>query len=134
MADKAAIAALEREAFTFRSIQARGNLVKMIGEDNAGIRAQAWGLRNLQDFKTAGVKPDTEYEPDPSRPEPGAKPAPFRAPSKNPWSAESWSTERQRSVVKGLGLEKASELAAAAGSFVGATSPKSVNLTSFKVA
>jgi hypothetical protein len=52
--------------------------------------------------------------------------------STNPWSAEAWDTRRQISIVKGLGLAKAAEMAASCGSFVGATSPKSKNYTSFK--
>ena len=52
--------------------------------------------------------------------------------STNPWSAELWDPRRQISIVKGLGIAKASEMAAHAGSFVGATSPKSRNYTSFK--
>jgi hypothetical protein len=50
----------------------------------------------------------------------------------NPWSADSWSPARQVSIVKSLGLAKASELAAAANSFVGATHPGSKNLTSYR--
>ena len=52
--------------------------------------------------------------------------------STNPWSAELWDPRRQISIVKGLGIAKASEMADHAGSFVGATSPKSKNYTSFK--
>lgn len=52
--------------------------------------------------------------------------------STNPWSAEAWSPSRQVSIVKSLGVVKASELAAAAKSFVGATKPNSVNLTSYR--
>jgi len=52
--------------------------------------------------------------------------------STNPWSAEAWDTRRQISIVKGLGLAKASEMAAQHNSFVGATKPNSKNYTSFK--
>jgi hypothetical protein len=54
--------------------------------------------------------------------------------STNPWSAASWDPRRQISAVKGLGVAKASELAKAAdpSSFIGATKPGSVNLTSYR--
>lgn len=50
----------------------------------------------------------------------------------NPWSAGSWNPRAQISTVKGLGLAKASEIAAGAAppSFVGATKPGAVNYTS----
>ncbi len=50
----------------------------------------------------------------------------------NPWSAGSWNPRAQISAVKGLGLAKASEIAAGATppSFVGATKPGAVNYTS----
>jgi hypothetical protein len=50
----------------------------------------------------------------------------------NPWSADNWSIPRQLSIVKSLGVAKASELAASANSFIGATKPGSVNLTSYR--
>lgn len=129
--DSKHIAELERDAFGFGSVQARGNLVREIGEADANTRAIEWGLRNLQDYKTKGVQPGAAYEPDPNSP-PEKNSGNAHVPSTNPWAAESWSPVRQISCVKGLGIAKASELAAAAGSFVGATSPKSVNLTSYK--
>jgi len=54
--------------------------------------------------------------------------------STNPWSAASWDPRRQISAVKGLGVAKASELAKAADppSFIGATKPGAVNLTSYR--
>lgn len=52
--------------------------------------------------------------------------------STNPWSAESWSTAKQFSIIRSLGAAKAAELAKAAGSFLGATSPRSKNMTSFR--
>jgi len=41
----------------------------------------------------------------------------------NPWSAAGWSVTRQGDVTKSLGVAKAAQIAAAAGSFVGATKP-----------
>jgi hypothetical protein len=133
MVDTKQIAELEREAFGFGSIQARGNLVRLIGEADADTRAQAWGLRNLRDYKTKGVQPGTVYEPDPNRPAVTVTAEkPHVDVSKNPWASESWDPAKQISCVKGLGIAKASEIARAAGSFVGATSPTSKNLTSYR--
>jgi hypothetical protein len=42
----------------------------------------------------------------------------------NPWSKDAWSVTKQGEVVKALGIEKATAIAKAAGSFVGATKPK----------
>jgi hypothetical protein len=42
---------------------------------------------------------------------------------KNPWSAEAWNITRQGSVARALGVEKAQQIAKAAGSFLGATRP-----------
>ena len=47
----------------------------------------------------------------------------------NPWSAEGWSIQKQGAVAKSLGIEKAAQIAKAAGSFVGATKPGAKNLT-----
>ena len=41
----------------------------------------------------------------------------------NPWSAKAWSLTEQGTMVRTLGMAKAQEMAKAAGSFVGATSP-----------
>jgi hypothetical protein len=49
--------------------------------------------------------------------------------STNPWSADGWDFLRQQSITKSLGAAKAAELAAAAGSFVGATRPGARQLT-----
>lgn len=48
----------------------------------------------------------------------------------NPWSAEGWDSLKQQSIVRSLGPAKASEIARSAGSFLGATSPRSKNMTS----
>lgn len=122
--DTAKIAELEREAFGFGSVQARGNLVREIGTADADVRAVEWGLRDLKDYKTKGVQPSTKYEPR------APQAAPTYDHSTNPWDANSWNVARQISCVKFLGIKRASEIAAAADSFVGATKPTSQNLTS----
>jgi hypothetical protein len=42
---------------------------------------------------------------------------------KNPWSKEFWNVTAQGSVVKAMGIEKAQQIARAAGSYIGATRP-----------
>jgi hypothetical protein len=136
MADATKIAALEREAFGFGSVQARGELFRMIGGDDADARAQAWGLRNLQDYKTKGVQPGTAYEPDPNRPDPSRvhdREVMDTKKGKNPWSAETWDPVKQQSIVRSLGVAIAASLAKSAvpPAFIGSPRPGAVNLTSF---
>lgn len=44
---------------------------------------------------------------------------------KNPWSAEHWNVTEQGRAIQNYGLTGAQGLAAAAGSFIGATAPAS---------
>jgi hypothetical protein len=48
----------------------------------------------------------------------------------NPWSVEGWSFARQVSIVRSLGVEKASQMAESAGSFLGSPRPGARRLTS----
>ncbi len=41
----------------------------------------------------------------------------------NPWSAAGWNVTRQAQLVRASGLEKAAQIAKAAGSYIGATRP-----------
>lgn len=41
----------------------------------------------------------------------------------NPWSAANWNVTEQGKVIKAIGLERAAQIAAAAGSKIGATKP-----------
>ena len=41
----------------------------------------------------------------------------------NPWSAAGWNVTKQGALIKSLGIEKASQIAAAVGSKIGATKP-----------
>ena len=117
----------ERQAFERGSVQARGELVRKLGEAAADARAQAWGLDRITDFKSKAVRPTAENSEveKPAATEEQQKPV-----STNPWSKEAWDTRRQFSVIRAMGPQKASELAHAAGSFLGATRPDSVNMTS----
>jgi hypothetical protein len=53
----------------------------------------------------------------------GDKPKPKA--SRSPWSPEGWSFAEQTRLVRTLGVEKASQMATSAGSFLGATKPNS---------
>jgi hypothetical protein len=123
----------EQQAFGAGNVQARGVLVRKIGEAAANERAIAWGLGSLHDYKKRGMKPTSEAnvtiatsaKSEPTKPNVG---------STNPWSEEGWSPAKQLSVVKAMGAAKASEIARAATppSFLGAPRPGATNLTSFR--
>jgi hypothetical protein len=49
--------------------------------------------------------------------------------SKSPWSESGWSFSEQTRLVKTLGVEKAAQMAASAGSFLGASKPGARRLT-----
>jgi hypothetical protein len=99
-----------------RSLTAQGAYVRAHGEARAREVAEQYGT-------TLGGKPGKLPE--------GVKPkapAEVKLPggAKNPWSADAWSVTRQGAVVKALGLEKAQQIAGAAGSHVGAVRPRKV--------
>lgn len=107
----------EREALCFGKghVSARGALVNSIGEPAATARAQAWGLKDIHDYKTQGVAPAD------AKPDPNAKPK--KPAATNPWSREAWSVTEQGRIARVMGFDKASNLAKAAGVVIGATRP-----------
>ncbi len=98
-----------------RTLKAQGAFVKAHGEARAREVAEQFGT-------SLGGKPGKL----PAGFKPKEAPAEVKLPggAKNPWSAESWSVTRQGAVVKALGLEKAQQIAGAAGSHVGAVRPR----------
>jgi hypothetical protein len=71
---------------------------------------------------------------DPKRPTiagraPDGTPEKPKKASRSPWSPEGWSFSEQTRLVRTLGVEKASQIAASAGSFLGATKPNSKKMT-----
>jgi hypothetical protein len=74
-----------------------------------------WCATNSIDLNKIG-------KPAPKAPDSGASGA-RKDQSKNPWSRESWNLTKQGSIVTGLGLAKAGEMAAAVGCRVGSTRP-----------
>jgi hypothetical protein len=118
-AANAANAELMASAFVSRSVTARGKLVEAIGEDKANEAAKTFGLTNLHDYVTRGKAPVVGEKADDKT---NNKPK-----RDNPWgSGAQWSITKQGALVRALGVEKASEIARAAGSFIGATRPAKV--------
>jgi hypothetical protein len=103
---------LQRDALA-GNMTARGALYKQLGEKQFGEWLKANGLASMTAKYTAPDKPN------------GAA----KSKSTNPWGADSWDFARQLSITKALGAVKAAEMAAAAGSFLGATRPGAKQLT-----
>jgi hypothetical protein len=96
------------------NITARGQLIKSLGESAALKRAEAWGLKNLHDYTTRGVRPDNAKTPGDNKKLPGG--------ADNPWSKEGWNVTRQGALYR-ANPKAAAEIAARANSFIGATKP-----------
>jgi hypothetical protein len=103
---------LQRDALA-GNMTARGTLYKQLGERQFGEWLKANGLASISAKYVAPDKPN------------GAA----KSKSTNPWGADSWDFARQLSITKALGAVKAAEMAAAAGSFLGATRPGAKQLT-----
>lgn len=110
---------LADRAFIDGNITCRGTLLKTMSRADVDKLAQQYGLKDALDTRrgTPLVMDDA------------GKPADKQKPSKNPWSAENWSLKKQAELAR-INPKGAAEIAAAAGSFVGATSPKSKRLIS----
>ena len=112
--DAEAVAAFGPE----RTLKAQGEFVREHGEAKATEIAALFGTKlggkpgkTPETFKPKKKKPD-----DPGLPKG----------TTNPWAAEYWSVTRQGQIAKALGVEKAAQIARAAGSHVGATRPAKV--------
>jgi hypothetical protein len=108
---------LETLAFVHGNITSRGALVKQLGEAGATERAKAWGLRNLMDSKTRGVRPEiTKIE---------AAKAGNKAdnkPDSNPFLAANWNATAQSRLYR-LDPGLCASMAEKAGVKIGATKP-----------
>jgi hypothetical protein len=113
-------------AFFFGNLTARGALAKTMSPAALDALAQRYGLRDRNDFRR-GTRPE---DADDYRGKSSAKDG-----ATNPWSNHpNWLDSQgrynaramgeQSKITKAMGLEKASALARAAGSFVGATKPR----------
>lgn len=96
------------------NVSARGQLVRSLGEIAALARAKEWGLRDLNDYRTRGTRPGNANA---DNKKPGRKSA-----GSNPWSREGWNITKQGALYR-ANPKAAAEIAAAAGSFIGATRP-----------
>jgi hypothetical protein len=109
----AELAEMERASFEGKgNVDARGRLVKTIGQDATEARAKAWGLRGVHDFRTPGIAPAID--------EAGAKPK--AKPTDNPFTKARWNLTEQSRLYRAT-PELAVKLAAAAGVSIGATRP-----------
>lgn len=116
---------LADRSFLDGNITARGQLVREVGSAEADKIAQSYGLKNVGDTRR-GARPEGASSDD--KPKSGDS-------ARNPWSNDPrWLDARgrynaramgeQSRITKVMGLDKASALARAAGSFVGATKPR----------
>lgn len=99
---------LEARAFGENNITARAQLYKQLGPVEYAEREAKW--------QAAGFKPG-------KRPKGNGEDKSKDKPRDNPWMAGQWNVTRQAHIVRAMGIEKANQIAAAAGSFVGATRP-----------
>lgn len=127
---------LERQGFLNGNITARAKLVNLIGEADANARAQDWGLDNIADFRRGKAKePDSatvavndqrrKLEKQIARDTAAlasinkATPDPDKAAvssANNPWAkGPSFNVTEQGRIVKRLGIDKARQIARAAG-------------------
>ncbi len=99
----------EQAAFGNANMTARSRLIKTLGYAEAESRAKEWGLKSLTDT-SHGERP-------------GGKENHDKPKGDNPWSAEGWNVTKQGSVAR-ADFALATQLAKAAGSYVGATRPR----------
>lgn len=115
-----ATASLAQAAFVGRgSVDARGRLVKAVGEVAADRLARLHGIKGLTDFKTIGKAPtEGDGEPDDKGKDTVADKGKGK-PSTNPWSpnyrgSNPAEAERVR-IIKSLGTRAAASMATSAG-------------------
>lgn len=115
-------AELEQKAFGEGNVTARGKLVR----GNPGLalaRAKAWGLRDLNDY-SRGTRPSDapadEKKPAKDRNNPWL-PLPEYIDARGRFNARAMA--KQSELVRVMGLDGATRMAKAAGSFIGATKP-----------
>jgi len=100
---------LADRAFVDRNITARGELVRQVGAAEAGRIAERYGLRSISDTRV-GVAPDASEKKAVADNQPN-----------NPWSRAGWNVTKQGALIRSIGVEKASAIARAANSRIGAT-------------
>jgi hypothetical protein len=106
------------------NLKARGEIVRRIGLEAANAEAQRYGLKDIADVKSKGERPSDVQAPPKEK-----------APT-NPWARDGKNLDpatgkyspaaitRQAALVKGLGIQKAAAIAAAVGSKIGDTKPR----------
>ena len=113
------IAVLAEEAFGARpSLTARGKLIRELGSHEAYLEmASRWGSDGTS--LKPGARPGSAEAKARETAEPEGKGRGIN----NPWLKANWSITRQGEVVKALGVDKATAIAKAADSCIGATKP-----------
>ncbi|HUI12988.1 MAG TPA: hypothetical protein VL048_05905 [Xanthobacteraceae bacterium] len=91
---------------------AAARLIRDLGKAEADRIAQTYGKAHALDNKP-GIAPHQKQQKD-------CKPNDHKG---NPWSSAGWSVTKQGQLVRSLGLEKASAMARAVNSHIGATRP-----------
>jgi hypothetical protein len=112
--------ALKLKAFTGGSkgtgnVQARGDFLRLYGDKDTDAAARECGLDGMHDWKTKGKVPAAD-DADKDKGKDKSK-------SPNPWSRQHWNITAQGNLVRAIGIEKAAQIAKAAGSRIGATKP-----------
>ncbi|MET4216952.1 3-polyprenyl-4-hydroxybenzoate decarboxylase [Bradyrhizobium sp. LB14.3] len=95
------------------NIDARSKLFREVGEVQFNQLMLQWGATPIKN----GTRPE---------PQTGAtveQAKVLKNASNNPWSPTGWNLTKQGEVVKSLGMDKATAIAKAAGSYIGATRP-----------
>jgi hypothetical protein len=107
------------------NLKARGEIVRRVGLEAATAEAQRYGLKDIADVKTKGVRPSDVDVPDNKEKKPT-----------NPWAVAPENVDpatgryspaaisRQAHVVKALGIQKAAQIAGAVGSKIGDVRPR----------
>ena len=95
------------------NVTAAAKLIRDIGREAADKLAQQYGKAHALDSKP-GVAPQHQQKNGDGKPVDH---------SKNPWSRAGWNVTRQGAIVKSLGVEKASAMARAVQSHIGAVRP-----------
>ncbi len=129
--------ALAKQAFLNGQSTAQGEFVRRYGMEAAKVHAERFGnpfngtVGTIGKRGTIAATNDLHDDATAKVAAGGAAAIRQNAGPRNPWSVEGWSVSKQLSLVK-LDPRVAAEIAASANSFIGATSPKSRNMTSYR--
>jgi hypothetical protein len=123
VASRPADVSVSDRAWLEGNLAARGQIVKRIGVAAAEAEAARYGLKGLADM-SKGVRPSDVKAPDKEKKQtnPWARDGKNLDPATGKYSPAA--ITRQAALVKGLGIQKAAAIAAAVGSKIGDTKPR----------